>query len=243
MDLEFDSNGNLWVVDPYSLYKNNPLHVRSPSGIWKHFGSSETSVKISQSPISITFDSWNRAWLSAFQAEEANQGIYPNGGLFMLDYDGLPFNPESFSWYKIISEGTVWSVAMGDNDRLYYLTPSGLNYYDLKDNINPVYRENPYPYFPNISFGSGSGIKIDPNGNIWTYSRNQGLHILLENTTYWPDINGFRMSNSPLLSDEIFDVDFNKEKSLAYIATANGINVLRIPFGKKRKIFKCYYLS
>ena len=67
----------------------------------------------------------------------------------MLDYDGLPFNPESFSWYKIISEGTVWSVAMWDNDRLYYLTPSGLNYYDLKDNINPVYRENPYPYFPN----------------------------------------------------------------------------------------------
>lgn len=237
LDLEFDINGNLWVVDPYPVYKNNPLHVRSPQGIWKHFGSSETSVKISQSPISITFDSWNRAWLSAFQAEEANQGTYPNGGLFMLDYDGLPFNPESFSWYKIISEGTVWSVAMGDNDRLYYLTPSGLNYYDLKDNINPIYRENPYPYFPNISFGSGSGIKIDPNGNIWTYSRNQGLHILLENTTYWPDINGFRMSNSPLLSDEIFDVDFDEEKSLAYIATANGINVLRLPFGKKKKNF------
>ena len=88
LDLEFDLNGNLWIVDPYPVYKKNPLHVRSPSGIWKHFGSSETSIKISQSPISITFDSWNRSWLSAFQAEEANLGIYPNGGLFMLDYDG-----------------------------------------------------------------------------------------------------------------------------------------------------------
>jgi len=237
LDLEFDSNGNLWVVDPYSIYKKNPLHVRSPSGIWKHYGSSETSVKISQSPISITFDSWNRPWLSAFQAEEANLGIYPNGGLFMLDYDGLPFNPESFSWHKIISEGTVWSVAMGENDRIYFLTPSGLNYYDLRENINPIVRENPYSYFPNISFGNGSGIKIDPNGNIWTYSRNQGLHILLENTTYWPDINGFRTSNSPLLSDEVFDIDFDEEKSLAYIATGNGINILRIPFGKKKKNF------
>ncbi len=237
LDLEFDSNGNLWVVDPYSMYKKNPLHVLSPSGIWKHFGSSETSVRISQSPISITFDSWNRSWLSAFQAEEANLGIYPNGGLFMLDYEGSPFNPESFSWHKIISEGTVWSVAMGENDRIYYLTPSGLNYYDLRDNINPIIRENPYSYFPNISFGSGSGIKIDPNGNIWTYSRSQGLHILLENTTYWPDINGFRTSNSPLLSDEIFDIDFDEERSLAYIATGNGINVLRIPFGKKKKNF------
>lgn len=237
LDLEFDINGNLWVVDPYPIYKKNLLHVRSPSGIWKHFGSSETSVKISQSPISITFDSWNRVWVSAFQAEEANLGIYPNGGLFMLEYDGLPFNPELFSWHKIISEGTVWSVAMGENDRIYYLTPSGLNYYDLRDNINPISRENPYSYFPNISFGSGSGIKIDPNGNIWTYSRNQGLHILLENTTYWPDINGFRTSNSPLLSDEIFDIDFDEERSLAYIATGNGINILRIPFGKKKKNF------
>lgn len=237
LDLEFDLNGNLWIVDPYPVYKKNPLHVRSPSGIWKHFGSSETSVKISQSPISITFDSWNRPWLSAFQAEEANLGIYPNGGLFMLDYDGLPYNPESFSWHKIISEGTVWSVAMGENDRIYYLTPSGLNYYDLRDNINPINRENPYPYFPNISFGSGSGIKIDPNGNIWTYSRNQGIHVLLENTTYWPDINGYRASNSPLLSDEIFDIDFDEERSLAYIATADGINVLRIPFGEKKNNF------
>ena len=25
----------------------------------------------------------------------------------MLDYDGLPFNPESFSWHKIISEGIL----------------------------------------------------------------------------------------------------------------------------------------
>ena len=98
---------------------------------------------------------------------------------------------------------------MGDNYRLYYLTPSGLNYYDLKDNINPIYRENPYPYFPNISFGSGSGIKIDPNGNIWTYSRNQGLHILLENTNgnflSIPSIDPYDVPISILIEEEIFN--------------------------------------
>ena len=235
LDLEFDLDGNLWVVDPYPVYKNNPLHVKSPSGIWKHFGSSETSVKISQSPISITFDAWGRVWLSAFQAEEANLGIFPNGGLFMLEYEGFPYEPESFYWRKIISEGTIWSISLGENNRVYYLSPSGLDYYDLSNNLNPIVRENPYSYFPNISFGSGSGIKIDPNGNIWAYSRNQGLHILLENTTYWPDINGFRTSNSPLLSDEIFDIDFDEKRSLAYIATSNGVNILRIPFGTKKQ--------
>ncbi|GIS54931.1 hypothetical protein Ct9H90mP29_19730 [bacterium] len=89
-------------------------------------------------------------------------------------------------------------------------------------------RENPYSYFPNISFGNGAGISIDRQGNIWTYSPSQGVHVLLENTSYWPDINGFRTNNSPLLSDEIRDIDFNEKLNLAYIATSKGVNVLRV---------------
>ena len=68
-----------WILNPYCINGNNPIHVRSPEGIWRHYGSSETSTKISQSPVSIEFDTWDRVWYSAFQAEEANQGIYPNG--------------------------------------------------------------------------------------------------------------------------------------------------------------------
>ena len=235
LDVEFDSDGNMWVADPYAINGNNPVHVRSVSGVWKHFGSAETAVKISQSPNAITIDPWKRVWVSAFQAEEANLGIYPNGGLFMLDYEGAPYSPESFTWHKIIADGTIRSVAMGRQDRLYYLTPSGLNYYDLKNDTNPVVRENPYAYFPNISFGNGAELKVDPHGNIWTHSPTQGVHVLLENTTYWPDINGFRTSNSPLLSDEITDIDFDAKNSLAYIATSKGVNVLRIPFGREKK--------
>jgi hypothetical protein len=235
LDVEFDSDGNMWVADPYSINGNNPVHVRSTSGVWKHFGSAETAIKISQSPNAITFDSWKRVWVSAFQAEEANLGIYPNGGLFMLDFDGVPHNPESFTWKKVIADGTIRSLAMGKQNRLYYLTPSGLNYYDLKNDSNPVARENPYAYFPNISFGNGAELKVDPHGNIWAHSPTQGVHILLENTTYWPDINGFRTSNSPLLSNQINDIDFDAENSLAYIATSKGVNVVRIPFGLENK--------
>ena len=238
LDIEFDKDGNMWVADPYSINGNNPIHVRSTNGVWKHFGSAETSIKISQSPNAITFDSWDRVWVSAFQAEEANLGIYPNGGLFMLDYDGLPYNPESFTWQKIIAEGTIRSIAMGMSGRLFYLTPSGLNYFDLRNSNNPIIRENPYSYFPNISFGNGAEIKVDPHGNIWTHSPTQGVHVLLENSTYWPDINGFRTSNSPLLSDQITDIDFDPKNNLAYIATSKGLNVVRIPFGSNKNDYK-----
>ena len=237
-DIEFDNLGNMWVANPYCINGNEPIHVRSPQDEWKHYGSSETSMKISQSPGSITFDSWGRMWYSAFQAEEANLGFYPNGGIFMLDFVGNPYDPVSFLWKKVKSEGTVWSLGMGQNNRLYYLTPNGLNYYDLTNSsTNPISRENAYAYFPNISFGNGAEIKIDHHGNVWAHSPTQGVHVLLENTTYWPDINGFRSSNSPLLSDEITDIAFDDKRNLAYIATSKGVNILRIPFGKEKKSY------
>ena len=234
VDIEFDDEGNLWIVNPYCINGNNPIHVRSLNGTWKHFGSSETSTKISQSPSSIVFDTWGRSWVSAFQAEEANLGIYPNGGISVLTYEGSAHEPMDFFWNIINYSGTVWGLGLANNDRLYYLTPSGLNYYDLENNYDPVIRENLYSYFPNISFGDGSGISVDSYGNIWTFSPTQGIHVLLDNTAYWPDINGFRTSNSPILSDEVRDIDFDNKRNLAYIATSKGVNILRIPFGNPK---------
>ena len=39
----------------------------SINGEWQHFESSVNNIKISQSPVSIEFDSWNRVWVSSFQ--------------------------------------------------------------------------------------------------------------------------------------------------------------------------------
>ncbi len=231
MDSKFDFQGNWWIANPYCINGNTPIHVRSNDGNWKHYGSTETTIRLSQSPGSLEIDSWGRVWFSAFQASEANQGIYPNGGLFMLDYNGDPSDPLDFTWTVIESEGTIWSLGMGNNNRLYYLTPSGLNYFDLQNSYNPIYGENSYSYFPNISFGKGSKIKVDPHKNIWTISPTDGVHILLENTTYWPDINGLQINNSPLLSNEISDIAFDAKRNIAYIATNRGVNILKIPFG------------
>ena len=117
------------------------------------------------------------------------------------------------------------------------MTPNGLNYYDLNVGQNPISSENIYPFFPNISFGYGSKIRVDPNNNIWASSNSKGIHILLENTSYWPDINGFNISNSPLLSNEINDIDFDYDRNLAYIATSKGVNILKIPFGTPKNNF------
>ena len=100
-DIAFDNNGNLWAANAFSTNKNLPIHVRKLNNDWKSYGSSETSVKISQSPSSIVFDNWSRVWMSAFKAEEANMGVYPDGGIFLLKYDGTPVEPTSFIWESI----------------------------------------------------------------------------------------------------------------------------------------------
>ena len=43
--------------------------------------------------------------------------------------------------------GQYGQLVFGNNNRLYYLTPSGLNYYDLKIGSYPVAGENIYPFF------------------------------------------------------------------------------------------------
>ena len=128
-------------------------------------------------------------------------------------------HPDNISWRIIENSNTVWSMRMGVDNKLYYLTPTGLNYFTISDNTSYVVDENQYTFFPNISFGSGSKINIDEQGNVWANSTTEGLKILLSNSTYWPDIDGFNVENSPLLSNEVMDVAFDANRNLAYVAT------------------------
>jgi hypothetical protein len=98
----------------------------------------------------------------------------------------------------------------------------------------------PFTYFPHVSFGGpdpGAKVKIDPQNNIWMGSPTQGVYVLLDNTMYWPDAEGIRAVNTPLLSDRVLDIVFDTQQGLAYIANSSGINVLEIPFKDERKNF------
>jgi len=88
-----------------------------------------------------------------------------------------------------------------------------------------------------LSIINFKSIKIDPQNNIWVASPSQGVYVLLDNTMYWPNAEGIRAVNTPLLSDQVSDIVFDAQRGLAYIATSSGINVLKIPFSDGRKTF------
>lgn len=242
-DIEFDRDGNLWVVDAFATTKHEPLHVKTINGKWNSFNANDASGAIGLTPSTVAIDAWKRVWVGSFQDSERNIG-FPDGGLAMLSYSGDPAQPDDFKWYKINtnSNTTIWSLAMTPKNRLYMLTPNGLTYLDLQfSNDDPIKYESPRYYFPNISFGQESEVRLDVSGNAWTVSSSDGIHVLLSNSTFWPDNNenlvveSINTDNYPLLSNNVTDIVFDDADGIAYISTNRGINSFRMPFATPKK--------
>ena len=241
-DLEFDASGILWGANAYATTRGNPITLRDANNSWGSFSVTNSGNILSYTPNTIGFDSFGRIWIGSFE-DDLNTSPARNGGLVYLDYEGSVINPTSTEWGSIdinpgYANNTVWSLAINDEDILYALTPIGLLQLTLQfSNADPV-KKYGYVYFPNISYGKGSKIQIDSRNNVWTVSPTQGVHVLTSGSTYWPDINGFKQDNSHLLSNEVADIAFNNDEGLAYIATSQGISVLRIPFAVQKDNYK-----
>jgi hypothetical protein len=237
-DLEFDASGILWGANAYATTRGNPITVRDANNSWGSFSVTNSGNILSYTPNTIGFDSFGRIWIGSFE-DDLNTSPARNGGLVYLDYEGSVINPTSTEWGSVdinpgYTNNTVWSLAINDEDILYALTPIGLLQLTLQfSNADPV-KKYGYVYFPNISYGKGSKVRLDSRNNVWTASPTQGVHVLTSGATYWPDINGFKRDNSQLLSNEVADIAFNNGEGLAYIATSQGISVLRMPFAVQK---------
>ena len=238
-DIEFDQYGVMWAANAYATTRREPIAVKDISNQWSSISLASSNNILSYTPNTIGFDSFNRVWIGSFE-DDLNSPPARNGGLVFMDYEGSILEPSSIDWGQIdinpgYNNNTVWSLVINNEDILYLLTPIGLKQITLQySNSNPIKRYG-YTYFPNISFGKGSKLHIDSRNNIWASSPTDGVHILTEASTYWPDIEGINENNSLLLSNEVSDIAFDNNDGLAYISTNNGISVLRIPFAKPKK--------
>ncbi|RMF07715.1 MAG: hypothetical protein D6762_07045 [Candidatus Neomarinimicrobiota bacterium] len=241
-DLAFDRNDVLWIADTYATNRKRPISMRDLNGHWGGYDVDSLDVTLPLTPVTIGFDAWNRVWVGSFREGDT----FTRAGLYVLTYAGDAVQPDSFAWRNIpdLIDETVWSLGITSDNRLFYLTPVGLNYLDLQYNPdNPVARRGSFTYFPNISYGDGAKIRLDPRENIWTVSPTDGIYVLLNNTTYWPDqdpevtVEGITHETSLLLSDEVTDIAFDADRGLAYITSKRGLNSLKIPFGARRTTF------
>ena len=227
-----DSNGNVWIAMSEAASDGNSIAVLRPDHTWVHFSIDESGGKLNQVPTEIAFDDWGRVYIAC------HENTYPNapGGITVLDHNGTLGNKEDDSWYwmavQIESDhsNSVWSMAFDKHGMLWTLTPQGLMGWQITDTPTLVPVTNFGYYLSDIPFVLGSRMRIDAENNKWISSPGHGIWVLLDNTTFWPDINGINADNSELPTNEITDIYLDDREGLAYIATTKGIHSLKIPF-------------
>lgn len=233
--LTVDGQDNLWIANFAARDLDRKITVVRRDEPWIHIP--QTDVLASRklyNPTDIRVLNNGRALVGGHEDHDHT------GGLFVMTVD-LEQEPVSVQWKAFfeddgLASSTVWSLDSQEPDAAWILTSAGLQRIAFNSDYSRI---TPYffTYFAGVPLAEGSKVKMDSRGNVWVSSVSGGLYVLLANSTPWPDWNGFRHANSPLLSDEVSAVDFDGERGIAYIATSKGINTLRIPFARRKSSF------
>jgi len=254
--IEKDKIGNIWVTNPFCEKYGNMIAIQSKDdGTWSHI---QIPDENSYRPQTIAFDKSNRAWVG-FAYESLGDTLYSSGGIKVLQYDNLEFsNQTDSSWVRIKNQGklpgndstaSVWSLVFDDMNFLWVLNEKGIRSftYSIDDNYITLYPfeyndGTPRDFLSHVSYTKGNRIRVDSQNNKWIITH-QGVWVIQESMVFWPSKEGLHPDNSGLLSDIVYDVAFDNDKGLAYLATDKGISVLQIPFADNPSKKQSMYIS
>ena len=191
-------------------------------------------------PTSFDFGPNNRIWVSFKKHSNQNGEIVSSGGIKILDYNGTIEDTSDDIWLELNnpevlpsgSDTEIWSIIFSknlDEDILWILTGSGIRGY-IVNNLELIdYQQN---FYDNIPFDEFDKLKVDCQNNLWIVTRHSGVRVLNPDTSPWPSSDGITTSNSPILSNIIYDVAFNEDNGKVYFATEKGISIFESPFIK-----------
>lgn len=249
-----DNQGNIWVTNPFCERYGNLLAIQSvgDDSTWFHVNIPDSS---SFRPLTIAFDRSNRAWIG-FVYDALDDRTYSNGGIKVFD-------PSDSSWItianKIILPGndpqaSVWSLVFDQMDFLWVLNEKGIRGYEYSITENTITLDPILEYdddtaldlLAHVSYNKGNRIRVDSQNNKWVITH-QGVWVIKASlyavNPYWPSEEGLHPYNSGLLSDIVYDVAFDNDRGLAYLATDKGISILQIPFSDNPSKKQSMYIS
>ena len=258
-----DHHGNIWVTNPFCERYGNLLAIQSAgNNTWSHVNIPDSN---SFRPQTIAFDQSNRAWIG-FIYDALEDRIYSSGGIKVFGYSDMSQDHWSdSSWISIDNPeklpgndpyASVWSIVFDKMNYIWILNEKGVRSYvgynynrlDKTITLDPftVSDENeniiPYDFLSHISYAKGNKIRVDSQNNKWIITH-QGVWVTEDGINFWPSEEGLHPDNSGLLSDIVYDVAFDNDKGLAYLATDKGISILQIPFSNNPEKKQSMYIS
>ena len=222
----FDNDGNLWMTNSEV---NNAIKILDKEGQWHSLSISSLNNKYTVNDILVTRN--NDKWINVPQPNDqscltviANSNsldeVISYSFKSFTDTEGNDFTPNNFTCLTEDKNGYIW---IGTNKGVIYITnpqqATSENYASTRCTriIMTDEDESLYYFLDNVVVTT---IKVDAGNRKWIGTNGNGVYVLSEDNQ--EIVHQFNTSNSPLLSDNIYDIDID-EKGEVFIGTDKGL--------------------
>ena len=229
--LQYDADGNLWVLNCTEGRADTTIRILRPNGTWTGIPCPE--IKQASTVDNIFFDSRGWAWLNSRRMSAR--------GVLMLDYNGTIDNAkDDRRWLsaKIVNQdGTTYAP-----DEFYYINEDLDGSIWICTNMGPFRITDPETFASSdftyeqvkVARNDGSGladyllaglvtqcVAFDGAGRKWFGTANNGVYLISEDCQ--EEVAHFTTENSPLPSDNVFDIAIHPATGRVYFATEKGL--------------------
>lgn len=228
----YDADGNLWITNNYDA---NALLVYRTDGEWQKvsMGDGDKLRRLER----IMFDSKGHIWVNArMTTRSSSSGVVAmnySGSLATVDKDPSVFRNSAYnedgtecslSGAKIIVEDNEGQIWIGCNSGIYAVTNSDdwFNTNSFTIYQPKVPRNDGTNYADYLLTGNTvNAIAVDGGNRKWIGTLGSGIYLVNPDGT--EIIKHFDTNNSPLLSDNIYEMTIDPESGRLYISTDCGL--------------------
>ena len=226
-DVQYDSKGNLWIV---SCNETNPLKVLTKDKVWHQFYcGSNLATKFSGE---ITIDYNGNKWFSVL--DEGLIGFNDNGTIEDISDDKYIQLNEGENT-GALPDANVTAIAVDFDNEIWIGTSNG---FSILYNSQNAFEAAPGEYNSqrikidfegNVEYLLGNtgiaDIEVDGGNRKWIGTSNAGIFLLSADGL--EILESYTTDNSPLISNNIVDMQFNSKTGELFIITDIGLVSLR----------------
>ncbi|MEA3505609.1 MAG: two-component regulator propeller domain-containing protein, partial [Bacteroidota bacterium] len=219
--LQFDDDMNLWVVNNGA---ENVLSVKKSDGEWRSFdlGSQSSGSQYNE----MIIDDNNQKWI--IMRHHQILVFSDNNTIDQTNDDRSRVLTSTSGNGNLPGSSAVYSIAKDQDGEIWIGTDEGVgviyNASEMFDNVGinaqrPLVEVGGYVQYL-LGSEQVTAIAIDGANRKWFGTQRAGVFLMSEDGT--DQIHHFTTENSPLFSDEIFDITINDEGKV-FIGTSKGI--------------------
>jgi hypothetical protein len=224
--LQYDEDGVLWAMN--FLSGSYPVRCRLTDGTWKKFtinGLLGTRDVVGPFVIDRYGTKWIRTFesngLLAFRENDLNDANNVNVRLLNDQKGQGALASKDVQCVAVDNDGEIW---IGTANGVSVISSPGRVFdSDAPDSRTPFVRENQVGV-PLLQYETVTAIEVDGANRKWIATRN-GLWLF--NSEGSKAIKNFTLSNSPLFSNNILDLELDPESGELFIATDKGLIVYK----------------